>query len=715
MSTPRTRTTSATARGEPYVWLTGTALAVCLVMIVGLLAIAAVQGMATFWPRPIDTVTTRSGEVFLGIPMREEAFDPNADVAEALSAIDLRPRDTDSQGRPKRRLYRVANRGVHDDAFRWVPLHEIERTDRDRDVAMVERHEWGVWLGTPSEVRVDGAAVDDEDAWSALRNALPDAHARRAEIERLRKHEIGAVQNELEAVRLRQAQKAIDHRRTSDHAGASPSLARWGAILVVSIIAAAGALRILTRERTPGAGAAQVGAGTLCLLIALGGLLVSLLESPWSRTSVSDEALARSQTTLEARAEALNDEYNGIFDRIGQLEAVDETHRVLIVEPSAGRFAPERVTEPDEPMRTSQIVRAIRSNDLSLAGKIGVYFDRWGEFLAGQPREANTEGGVFPVIFGTVLLTLLLTVTVMPLGVIAALYIHEYARRGLVISLVRIAVNNLAGVPSIVYGVFGLGFFCYTVGKFVDAGPTTPAPKPGWWLGVGLTGLVIFGAILAGLTAGKPRARTSRVWGTAVFVLWLLAAIGAATLLWTTPYFNGFFEARLPSQTFGTRGILWAALTLALLTLPVVIVATEEALASVPGSMREGSYACGATKWQTIQRIVLPRAMPGIMTGMILAMARGAGEVAPLMLVGAVKHASELPISSSFPYLHLERNFMHLGFHIYDVGFKSPDADAARPLVWTTTCLLIAIVLALNIAAIRLRARLRRRFVGNAF
>jgi phosphate transport system permease protein len=147
----------------------------------------------------------------------------------------------------------------------------------------------------------------------------------------------------------------------------------------------------------------------------------------------------------------------------------------------------------------------------------------------------------------------------------------------------------------------------------------------------------------------------------------------------------------------------------------VVIVATEEALAAVPRSMREGSYACGASKWQTIRRIVLPRAMPGILTGLILAMARGAGEVAPLMLVGAVKWTSKLPVDNVFPYVHPERSFMHLGFHIYDVGFQSQDSESAKPMVFTTTLLLIVLIATLNLAAMWLRMRLRRRYVGNQF
>jgi len=286
-----------------------------------------------------------------------------------------------------------------------------------------------------------------------------------------------------------------------------------------------------------------------------------------------------------------------------------------------------------------EIVRAYPANRLSLWGKLGVYSSRWWEFLSGDPREANSEGGVYPAIFGTVLMTLIMSLLVVPFGVLAALYLREYAKQGFLVSVVRIAVNNLAGVPSIVFGVFGLGFFCYVIGASID---------------------------------------------------------------------QLFFAADLPNPTFRKGGILWASLTLALLTLPVVIVATEEALAAVPNSMREGSYACGASKWQTIRRIVLPRAMPGIMTGMILAIARGAGEVAPLMLVGAVKMAEKLPVDRDFPFIHPERSFMHLGFHIYDLGFQSPNSDAAKPMVFTTTLLLIGIVVLLNIIAVRIRARLRR-------
>lgn len=300
----------------------------------------------------------------------------------------------------------------------------------------------------------------------------------------------------------------------------------------------------------------------------------------------------------------------------------------------------------EKTLKLSDIVRFYPANNLSLPERMGIYFSRWWEFLTQEPREANTEGGVMPAIFGTFCMTILMAVAVAPFGVIAALYLREYAKQGKLVSLVRICVNNLAGVPSIVYGVFGLGFFAYVLGGSID---------------------------------------------------------------------QLLFPERLPSPTFGTGGLLWASLTLALLTVPVVIVATEEALAAVPQSLREGSLACGASKWQTIKYIVLPRAMPGIMTGLILAMARGAGEVAPLMLVGVVKLAPELPVDQFFPYIHLDRSFMHLGFHIFDVGFQSRNSEAAKPMVYVTTLLLISLVFAMNAASIMVRNRLRRKFFTGHF
>jgi phosphate transport system permease protein len=350
------------------------------------------------------------------------------------------------------------------------------------------------------------------------------------------------------------------------------------------------------------------------------------------------------QEQVQAQAQANFDRIEaaaGIdFDRIrAEVEALNARNAQFVMV-----FRTADGTEKGVAM--ADIVRVVPANHLSAPQKFAVYASRWGEFLSAAPREANSEGGVWPAIFGTVFMTLIMSALVTPFGVLAALYLREYARQGFIVSAVRIAVNNLAGVPSIVFGVFGLGFFSYIVGASID---------------------------------------------------------------------ELFFSSKLPSPTFGTGGVLWASLTLALLTLPVVIVATEEALAAVPSSMREGSYACGASKWQTIRRIVLPRALPGIMTGVILAIARGAGEVAPLMLVGAVKLAPELPVDGIFPFIHMERSFMHLGFHIYDLGFQSQNSEAAKPMVFTTTLLLVGIVASLNFCAVWLRARLRRRFVTSQF
>jgi phosphate transport system permease protein len=333
---------------------------------------------------------------------------------------------------------------------------------------------------------------------------------------------------------------------------------------------------------------------------------------------------------------ALQERFQGLSRQAQALRAEDAKDTVTFVE----------IGGKEKTVPLSAVVGIYRPNDLSFGGKLGVYLGRWWEFLSTEPREANTEGGILPAIFGTVAMTLLLVIFVAPFGVITALYLREYARQGRLVSVVRISVNNLAGVPSIVYGVFGLGFFAYLVGGTID---------------------------------------------------------------------QVFFPERLPSPTYGTGGLFWASLTLALLTVPVVIVATEEALAAVPRSMREGSLACGASKWQTIRRIVLPRAMPGIMTGIILAMARGAGEVAPLMLVGVVKLAPELPIDGYFPYIHLERSFMHLGFNIYDVGFQSRNSEAGKPMVFVTTLLLILLIVVMNASAIYIRNRLRRRFAGSQF
>ncbi len=369
-----------------------------------------------------------------------------------------------------------------------------------------------------------------------------------------------------------------------------------------------------------------------------------------------------------------------------------------------------------------QIVRIFPANRLGLLGKLSVYGQRWREFLFDEPREANTEGGVFPAIWGTIVMTLIMTLAVVPFGVIAALYLREYTRSGPIVSLVRISINNLAGVPSIVYGVFGLAFFCYSVGAFVDGGPKNAQfgilPTASWYTLLAVTVGVGVGAFMSSIFSSGPdhlRSQTAKLFARIAPWLWFASLMCALFLIIRSPFFHGFYEARLPAPTFGKEGLLWASLTLALLTLPVVIVATEEALSAVPNSLREGSLACGASKWQTIYRIVLPHARPGILTGAILAMARGIGEVAPLMLVGALPMAPDLPLDTEFPYFHGSRSFMHLGYQIYSLGFQSQNSEASKPLVFTCTLLLILIVIALNLSAILLRARLRKRFQGNQF
>lgn len=291
----------------------------------------------------------------------------------------------------------------------------------------------------------------------------------------------------------------------------------------------------------------------------------------------------------------------------------------------------------------AHVIEGLRPNSMGYAQKITHYISTFVGFLKDDPREANTEGGVFPAIFGTVVMVLIMSIIVTPFGVVAAVYLREYASQGIVTKVVRIAVNNLAGVPSIVYGVFGLGFFVYFLGGTLD---------------------------------------------------------------------SLFYPEYAPAPYLGTSGLMWASLTLALLTLPVVIVSTEEGLTRIPRNLREGSLALGATKAETLWKVVLPMASPSIMTGLILAVARAAGEVAPLMLVGVVKLAPELPLDGNFPYLHIERKFMHLGFHIYDVGFQSPNVEAAQPLVYATAFLLVLIIVILNLSAILLRNRLREKYRG---
>ena len=346
------------------------------------------------------------------------------------------------------------------------------------------------------------------------------------------------------------------------------------------------------------------------------------LDNRWD--AAAEQRLAAEKTGLEVEYKKYQAQLSELYRQIRRDSVVAKT---------------ESGNDVEIPL--AKVVRIFQPNTMSLFDKIVHYGVKVIEFLCDEPREANTEGGIFPAIFGTVMMVIMMSVIVTPFGVIAAVYLREYAKQGFVTRLIRISVNNLAGVPSIVYGVFGLGFFVYILGGNID---------------------------------------------------------------------QLFFPEAAPAPVYGTPGLLWASITLALLTLPVVIVSTEEGLARIPRSIREGSLALGATKLETLWLTVLPMASPAMMTGLILAVARAAGEVAPLMLVGVVKLAPTLPLDGNYPFLHLDRKFMHLGFHIYDVGFQSPNVEAARPLVYATSLLLVLVIVGLNLSAILIRNHLREKY-----
>ena len=529
------------ASGTPFVWLTGGALAVSLLMIGGLLALVLLRGLAAFWPPGLAEVTLEDGTVLLGeIWAREEIPDPDAAEGSAIR---------------HRIQLRVGNRDFYGADFRWVDEAQIATIRHPHPVVTLERLEWGNFYGRIVALERDGEVVvrGVDETWAAVRERLPAAKELRRRIHEIERGEIGRVNARIEEGRLE--------------------------------------LRALDLE----------GAGT-----------PAAVEAVRARI---------------ARAETRYDELSA------ELRALSAAVRseVAVLEEIGGRTRELPLTE---------IIRVFRPNELDVRDRFAVYRSRLWEFVSAEPRESNTEGGIFPAIFGTFLMVVLMSLAVVPFGVFAAVYLHEYATQGPVVRIVRIAVNNLAGVPSIVFGVFGLGFFIYFLGGTID---------------------------------------------------------------------QLFYPERLPTPTFGTGGILWASLTLALLTVPVVIVATEESLSAIPREVREGALALGATQWEAVRRVLLPAALPGILTGMILAMARGAGEVAPLMITGVVKLAPTLPLDDRWPFLHLERKFMHLGFHIYDVGFQSPNVEAAKPMVYTTTLLLLGVVLAINVLAMWLRGRLRRR------
>ncbi len=537
------------AFGLSMTWLCAGALALNLVLILGLLVLIGSKGMGFFWQKKLVELTLTDGEKLLGEINLRELRPPSEwkDPAEPLYRIRLK----------------VGNRDLTGADFVWADEASIAERAHPSEAVLLERLEWGNFYGHLVELKSGDAviATGPEEVWRAFFPLHQRALRLREEIAALERGKIGDVNFEIENLRL--------EVRSVELAGLSPA------------------------------------------------------------------ELERRREDIRRRLAEREAEYQGLEERLfGQRQEL--TRDVLVMESAQGQR---------KEIAVGAVVRALKPNTMGTWSTLRLYLGRLWEFVADRPRESNTEGGIFPAIFGTVMMVLIMSVVVTPFGVLAALYLREYAKQGPLVRVVRIAVNNLAGVPSIVFGVFGLGFFVYVLGGSID---------------------------------------------------------------------RLFYPEALPTPTFGTGGILWASLTLAILTVPVVIVATEEGLAAVPRIVREGSLALGATKFETTWKVVVPAAAPGILTGMILAMARAAGEVAPLMIVGMVKLAPALPIDHHAPFVHLERKFMHLGFHIYDVGFQSPNIEATTPLVFATALLLIGVVTAMNLVAVSIRNHLRRKYRGSA-
>lgn len=545
-----------TRSGSPWVWLNAGAVAISVVMVIGLLALIAVRGLGHFWPASIIEADVRAADGSL-YHITGELTDSLTVPAEQVraSGVDI-PADQETV---TRYLVKIGNRDVYGTDFRWVLKDQIENADYPEALMAVERREWGNFYGYLVAVKQNGQvvaqqAVGENSIWPEFEKRIARALTIHEEIYQIEKHEIGRINYAMERLRLKQRSLELKGKDT-----------------------------------------AQV------------------------------------ITEIQAERQVLDAEYKVLQQKLGD----------LYVESNRDSFVAQAMNGQQIEVSISKVVRAFQPNMMHLGNKIVFYGEKLWEFMTDEPREANTEGGIFPAIFGTVMMVLLMSVMVTPFGVIAAVYLREYAKQGFVTRMIRIAVNNLAGVPSIVYGVFGLGFFVYFLGGHID---------------------------------------------------------------------DLFFPEALPAPTFGTPGLMWASITLALLTVPVVIVATEEGLARIPRSVREGSLALGATKAETLWRVVLPMASPAMMTGVILAVARAAGEVAPLMLVGVVKLAPSLPVDGNYPFIHLDQKFMHLGFHIYDVGFQSPNVEAARPLVYATALLLVIVIALLNMSAVAIRNHLREKY-----
>jgi len=538
--------------GSPWIWMTAGAVSINLILVVGLLLLIAVRGLGHFWPADIVEYRYQDRDGPESVLIGEEVATTLLAAAQAKAAgHEL----LDNGEYLVQHQVKTGNRDILGSDFRWIQEQYIHGKSTPKDLIAIERREWGNFYGRLLAVKENGTPIaQGEQAWAVAQEKLAKALDLHDEIDTLQDKDVGAINYNLERLRLKQ--RALE------------------------------------------------------------------LKNQWNETTRQEFA---------AKKLAYEQEYKVVQEKIGKLSKEIKSNSLLVSE--AGQ------REINIPM--DRVVKLTRPNDMSLLDKSIEYISNFITFVSDEPREANTEGGIFPAIFGTVLMVLLMAVVVTPFGVIAAVYLREYAKQGFITRVIRIAVNNLAGVPSIVYGVFGLGFFVYILGGSID---------------------------------------------------------------------RLFYPEAAPAPVFGTPGLLWASLTLALLTLPVVIVATEEGLSRIPKSIREGSLALGATKAETLWRTVLPMASPAIMTGLILAVARAAGEVAPLMLVGVVKLAPTLPLDGNFPYLHLDRKFMHLGFHIYDVGFQSPNVEAARPLVYATSLLLVLVIVGLNMFAIAIRNNLREKY-----
>lgn len=698
------------------VWLSGGMFAIACLMIVSLLAFVLWQGLWTLWPRTYSIYGRKDGTLVGG---------------ELYAKASLEGQET---------LYlRTGNYDVSNQHFAYVPSSELVEQSGwlAPDLWLVERKEWGNLYGFPKQLSWAQTAPED------FVRLVQEGMRQTAKIDR----ELGEAKNELKRTDHNIAEARLGIRRvelaekidlqkaaeTGSLEGLSPS-ARDAVSKLVLRNRQADETMVEINDRIAGLEAQRAERTVvfeLPILDPLGTITADWTDLSAGRlrdpTGLADLlGGAKDSSGLSFIAEPMGDgglSVPGAEDQrlVCKVTVPGEpTRRLIIRRLEDGRSSVEAFREHS--ILLADMVRFFPTNRLGIFQRLGVYASRWWEFLSGDPREAGMEGGFFPAIWGTVVMTIVMSLAVMPFGVLAALYMREYAKSGWLLSVIRISINNLAGVPSIVYGVFGLSFFCYIVGGYIDGGPVKagfePWPSAAWFSALG--GLAIVGliAFAVSIFSGQAEARRSPLrtvlrWSAGL--LWLLTLGLIVWLLVKSPHFHGFYEAQLPNPTFGKGCLLWAALTLSLLTLPVVIVATEEALSAVPNSLREGSYACGAGKWQTIHRIVLPYARPGIITGFILAMARGAGEVAPMMLVGAIPLATELPLDGEFPFLHGSRSFMHLGFQIYSLGFQSQNSEAAKPMVFTATLLLLSIVTVLNQTAIWLRASLRKRFQTSQF